>query len=211
MSGRMRRERHRGGEMRRTSVTVWSGIGVGLLAAAVPALGADATAGKILFRQQCSICHTAEPGDNGGAQGPSLIGVYGRPAAGAAGFSYTGALRAAHLTWDAATLKRFLASPTTVVPGSAMVVSVPNESVSECRSRAFDRPIGDKTPRAAYIASTSPAYPHPLPLPPPATDPSSLRGRPMRRSHYLRDSISSFSRPISKVLARCWSLPTATF
>jgi glucose/arabinose dehydrogenase/cytochrome c2 len=114
--------------MRRTSVTVWSGIGVGLLAAAVPALGADATAGKTLFRQQCSICHTAEPGDNGGAQGPSLVGVYGRPAAGAAGFSYTGALRAAHLTWDAATLKRFLASPTTVVPGSAMVVSVPNES-----------------------------------------------------------------------------------
>ena len=56
--------------MRRTSVTVWSGIGVGLLAAAVPALGADATAGKTLFRQQCSICHTAEPEDNGGAQGP---------------------------------------------------------------------------------------------------------------------------------------------
>src|SRR5258708_1703612 len=128
MSGRMRLERHRGGEMRRTSVTVWSGIGVGLLAAAVPALGADATAGKTLFRQQWSICHTAEPGDNGGAQGRYLIGVYGRPAAGAAGFSYTGALRAAHLTWDAATLKRFLASPTTVVPGSAMVVSVPNES-----------------------------------------------------------------------------------
>jgi glucose/arabinose dehydrogenase/cytochrome c2 len=114
--------------MRRTSVTVWSGIGVGLLAAAAPALGADAAAGKTLFRQQCTICHTAEPADNGGAQGPSLIGVYGRPAAGAAGFSYTGALRAAHLTWDAATLKRFLASPTTVVPGSAMVVSVPNES-----------------------------------------------------------------------------------
>ena len=124
--------------MRRTSVTVWSGIGVGLLAAAVPALGADATAGKILFRQQCSICHTAEPGDNGGAQGPSLIGVYGRPAAGAAGFSYTGALRAAHLTWDAATLKRFLASPTTVVPGSAMVVSVPNESDRDNLVAYFD-------------------------------------------------------------------------
>jgi len=113
--------------MRRTSVRVWSGIGLGLLAAAAPALGADATAGKTLFRQQCSICHTAEPGDNGGAQGPSLVGVYGRPAAGAAGFSYTGALRAAHLTWDAPTLRRFLASPTTVVPGSAMVVAVPNE------------------------------------------------------------------------------------
>src|SRR5260370_23898311 len=47
--------------MRRTSVTAWSGIGLGLLAAA-PALGADAAAGKTVFRQQCSICHTAEPG-----------------------------------------------------------------------------------------------------------------------------------------------------
>ncbi len=114
--------------MRRTSVTVRSGIGLAFLAATVPALATDATAGKTLFRQQCSICHTVESGDSGGAQGPSLIGVYGRPAASGPGFSYTEALRAAHLTWDAPTLKRFLASPTTVVPGSAMVVAVPSES-----------------------------------------------------------------------------------
>src|SRR5438309_869349 len=42
-----------------------------------PVLAADAAAGRTLFKQQCSVCHTAEPGDNGGAQGPSLIGVYG--------------------------------------------------------------------------------------------------------------------------------------
>jgi glucose/arabinose dehydrogenase/cytochrome c2 len=102
--------------------------GLSALAATIPALGADAAAGKTLFRQQCSICHTAEPGDNGGAQGPSLIGVYGRHAASATGFSYTAALRAAHLTWDAPTLNQFLASPTTVVPGSAMVIAVPNPS-----------------------------------------------------------------------------------
>ncbi len=114
--------------MRGTFVTVWSGISLGLLAASPPALGADATAGKTFFTQQCSICHSAEPGDTGGAQGPSLIGVYGRHAASAAGFSYTGALRAANLTWDAPTLRRFLASPATVVPGTAMVIAVPNES-----------------------------------------------------------------------------------
>jgi glucose/arabinose dehydrogenase/cytochrome c2 len=114
--------------MRRTFVSVWTAIGLGLLAASVPALGADATAGKTFFTQQCTICHSAEPGDNGGAQGPSLIGVYGRHAGSAAGFSYTGALRAANLTWDAPTLSRFLASPTTVVPGSAMVIAVPDES-----------------------------------------------------------------------------------
>ena len=101
-------------------------ISLGILGARLPALGADAAAGKTLFRQQCSICHSAEPGDNGGAQGPNLIGVYGRHAAGAAGFSYTDAMRAAGLDWDAPTLSRFLASPATVVPGSAMVIAVPS-------------------------------------------------------------------------------------
>jgi glucose/arabinose dehydrogenase/cytochrome c2 len=114
--------------MKRAVVTVSFFAGLSALAATIPALGADAAAGKTLFRQQCSICHTAEQGDNGGAQGPSLIGVYGRHAANATGFSYTAALRAAALTWDAATLKQFLASPTTVVPGSAMVVAVPDPS-----------------------------------------------------------------------------------
>jgi glucose/arabinose dehydrogenase/cytochrome c2 len=114
--------------MERTLGLVWSGISLGLLAASAPALGADATAGKTFFTQQCSICHSAEPADNGGAQGPSLIGVYGRHAASAAGFSYTAALRAANLTWDAPALRRFLASPATVVPGTAMVIGVPNES-----------------------------------------------------------------------------------
>src|ERR1700684_4237836 len=113
--------------MRRTVVTLWSGVGLSVLAASAPALGLDAAAGKALFRQQCSICHSAEPGDEGGAQGPSLIGVFGRHAAGAAGFSYTAALRAADLTWDAPTLNRFLASPSTVVPGSAMLVAVPGQ------------------------------------------------------------------------------------
>jgi glucose/arabinose dehydrogenase/cytochrome c2 len=107
---------------------VLSALGAGVVFAGAPALGADSAAGKALFRQQCSICHSAEPGDNGGAQGPSLVGVYGRHAARAAGFSYTAALRGADLTWDAPTLKRFLASPTAVVPGSAMLVAVPGEA-----------------------------------------------------------------------------------
>src|ERR1700730_14777700 len=116
--------------MRGTFVALWSAIALGLdlFSAGVPGLGADATAGKTFFTQQCTICHSAEPGDNGGAQGPSLIGIYGRHAASAAGFAYTAALRAANLTWDAPNLSRFLASPTTVVPGSAMVIAVPNES-----------------------------------------------------------------------------------
>ena len=83
---------------------------------------ADANAGKTTFRAQCGLCHSAEPNDNGGAQGPSLQGIFGRAAASNPDFSYTEALRSSGLTWNAETLDRFLASPTTVVPGSAMVV-----------------------------------------------------------------------------------------
>jgi glucose/arabinose dehydrogenase/cytochrome c2 len=93
-----------------------------------PAVGADAAAGRTLFRAQCALCHTAEPGDGGGAQGPSLIGVFGRPAGTGAGFSYTNELRASGLTWDAATLQRFLQSPTGIVPGTSMVVAVSGDA-----------------------------------------------------------------------------------
>lgn len=99
-------------------------LGVTLLANNVPARAADAEAGKRVFQRQCTVCHTGEPGDSGGAQGPSLIGLYGRRAASDPAFSYTKALQDSNLAWDAATLDRFLASPTAVVPGSAMVVAV---------------------------------------------------------------------------------------
>jgi glucose/arabinose dehydrogenase/cytochrome c2 len=98
-----------------------------VLAFTGPALGADANAGKTFFRAQCALCHSAEPNDNGGAQGPGLSGVLGRHAASNSAFSYTKALKHSNLTWDAATLDRFLTSPTTVVPGSAMVIPVPKQ------------------------------------------------------------------------------------
>jgi glucose/arabinose dehydrogenase/cytochrome c2 len=89
---------------------------------------APPNAGKDFFRAQCALCHSAEANDGGGAQGPSLQGLFGRAAASTDGFPFTAALRGADLTWDAATLQRFLAAPATVVPGSAMVVAVPNEA-----------------------------------------------------------------------------------
>jgi glucose/arabinose dehydrogenase/cytochrome c2 len=150
--------------MRRTFITVWSAIGLGLLAASASALGADATAGKILFTQQCSICHSAEPGDNGGAQGPSLVGVYGRRAASAAGFSYTAALAAANLTWDKPTLSRFLASPTTVVPGSAMVIAVPNESDRDNLIAYFQNLARTQSAAGAASRAASDGVP-PIPVP----------------------------------------------
>ncbi len=102
-----------------------SAIVLAAVVGAAPALAADPNAGKALFRSQCALCHSAEPGDNGGAQGPNLNGVFGRPAATNGDFSYTQALKNSNLTWDAASLDHFLTSPTSVVPGSAMVIPVP--------------------------------------------------------------------------------------
>jgi glucose/arabinose dehydrogenase len=103
--------------------------GVVLLAALATGTveAADATRGKSVFKNRCLLCHTAETTDDGGAQGPSLVGVMGREAASASGFPYSQALRNSKLTWDAQTLDKFLASPTTVAPGTAMPISTPGE------------------------------------------------------------------------------------
>ncbi|MET0281936.1 MAG: PQQ-dependent sugar dehydrogenase [Steroidobacteraceae bacterium] len=97
-------------------------------AVAAPSWGADANAGRAYFRAQCALCHSAEPNDNGGAQGPNLQGVLGRRAAEGTGFGYSPALKASGLTWNDATLSHFLEAPTTVVPGSMMVIPVPQQS-----------------------------------------------------------------------------------
>jgi glucose/arabinose dehydrogenase/cytochrome c2 len=120
----------------------------GFLVASSPAFSAEASAGKALFRQRCTVCHTAESDDNGGAQGPSLIGVLGRPAAGAPQFSYTQALRESKLTWDAATLKRFLGAPAGVVPGTSMALAVPDEAERD-NLIAYFQSVSSQAPAAA--------------------------------------------------------------
>jgi glucose/arabinose dehydrogenase/cytochrome c2 len=104
-----------------------SAVVLAALVCATPALGADANAGKSYFHQQCALCHSAQSGDGGGAQGPNLDGVVGRHAASDPQFGYTKAMQASNLTWDPATLDRFLKSPTTVVSGSAMVIAIPKD------------------------------------------------------------------------------------
>jgi glucose/arabinose dehydrogenase/mono/diheme cytochrome c family protein len=90
--------------------------------------GANVELGKVLFRQQCLLCHTAEANDNGGGQGPKLGGIVRRRAAADSSFAYTPALKAANLVWDIETLDRFLAAPAVVVPGTSMVVAVPSKT-----------------------------------------------------------------------------------
>lgn len=117
--------------MNTRKIRLYTGLLLAIAGLGARSFGADVAAGRAAFRQTCVVCHTAEPGDGGGAQGPSLYGVFGRAAAGNPKISYTRALSESHLTWDAATLNRFLESPTTVVPGSAMVIAVPDKTQRE--------------------------------------------------------------------------------
>jgi cytochrome c2 len=82
------------------------------------ARAADAAAGEAVFKSQCSICHSIQRGRN--QVGPSLAGIVGRPAGQAPNFHYSPANKASDLTWDVATLDRYLTSPSAVVPHTIM-------------------------------------------------------------------------------------------
>ena len=77
-----------------------------------------AAAGPPETYKQCAICHKVERGQHG--LGPSLAGVFGAKSGHAAGFNYSDAMEGANLTWNQATLDRFLTNPQGVVPGTTM-------------------------------------------------------------------------------------------
>jgi cytochrome c len=92
-----------------------------ILLTATPAT-AQSTAGgapEDQFKKACGTCHAAAP-DAAPRQGPNLWGVYGRASGQVAGFKYSAALAGAKLTWDDATLDKWLTNPGAVVAGAAM-------------------------------------------------------------------------------------------
>jgi cytochrome c len=76
-------------------------------------------AGEAVFKRNCAICHTTEPGKN--KIGPSLAGVVGRKAGSAPNYTYSEANKSSGATWDEATLDTYLTAPTKFVPGTKMV------------------------------------------------------------------------------------------
>jgi hypothetical protein len=112
------------------SVTLFlAGLGAGSEAAAQVQPAGDASRGQIFFQQSCAICHTTSLGPDNAVivkLGPNLVGIVGRRAGTGLSFNYTRAMADSGLTWDAATLDRFLTSPPGVVPGTLMPMPVPD-------------------------------------------------------------------------------------
>jgi cytochrome c len=90
-----------------------------LLPMAKPAAAQDAAAGEKDF-VVCRACHQIGPTAKN-AVGPSLNGVVGRKAGTYPGFSYSAANKNSNLTWDEATLEKYLPNPQGLVPGTKMV------------------------------------------------------------------------------------------
>ncbi len=84
-------------------------------AAAESALNGDSVHGKMLY-QGCQACHAVEEND----LGPRHRGVVGRRAGSVADYNYSAALKNSGLTWDEATLDRWLTNPSALVPGTKM-------------------------------------------------------------------------------------------
>ena len=85
---------------------------------ALPARAQNAEAGQKAFKQQCGLCHDSQAGKN--RIGPSLFGVVGRKSGSVEGFHYSDANKNSGITWDEATLDKYLADPRGVVPGTTM-------------------------------------------------------------------------------------------
>ncbi len=104
--------------MHRLIATATLALGALALAPMAHAAG-DAAAGKALFQQKCTLCHSPEKGVN--KLGPSLWNVAGQPAAEVPNYTFSAGMKESHITWDDASLDKWLTNPRAMVSGTKMV------------------------------------------------------------------------------------------
>jgi cytochrome c len=85
---------------------------------------AEMTNGQRQFVRKCSICHTLQPAMKPGdarRAGPTLYGLFGRPAGVVPGYRYSDALDGSEVVWEAETINQlFELGPDHFAPGTKM-------------------------------------------------------------------------------------------
>jgi cytochrome c len=111
----------------------------------------NAAKGRRAYLTQCNACHA--PTAENRLTGPGLAGIVGRKAGASAGFDYSEAMKKSGLTWDEATLDKYLAKPLEIVPGGRMSMFVASAPT--------------RTDIIAYLKTLPPAAPTATPAPAP--------------------------------------------
>ena len=91
---------------------------VGLLRSTAAMSAAPAEDGRVEFNNFCRTCHSLKADDN--RLGPSLHGVVGSKAGHSPGYAYSQRLKQSGVTWDEATLDRWIEHPDAVIPNNNM-------------------------------------------------------------------------------------------
>ncbi len=81
----------------------------------------DATRGETIFKQ-CATCHSMDPAEK--KMGPHLQGLVGRTAGSIEGATYSKAMKASEIVWDANSLREFLTNPRKALPGTSMPIGL---------------------------------------------------------------------------------------
>jgi cytochrome c len=105
---------------------VTAGAAFAQSAPAPGAIAGDPLRGKSLY-QGCESCHSLNEND----VGPKHRGVVGRKAGSVADYAYSPALKNSGVTWDEASLNRWLINPSAMVPGTKMFFKI-----DDAKSRA---------------------------------------------------------------------------
>jgi cytochrome c len=109
----------------RSLAVVGVALGSALVDASLAQAGGDATAGHTVF-DRCAACHSISPGVN--KIGPSLAGIVGSQSGTAPGFHFSPGMQNAKITWDDASLDKFLQNPNGFIHGTSMFLSLPSET-----------------------------------------------------------------------------------
>lgn len=114
------------GSMVRGSWFLGAACGIVLATTSLHVRAADVDNGKAVF-EQCAACHSVDGA--GDLDGPTLKGIIGRKAGSLEDYRYSAAMKRSDVTWDAASLDKYVTDPQAFIPGNRMAFAgIPDQA-----------------------------------------------------------------------------------